>query len=127
MVKGISGVNFILLHVYDKPDEKDEAEFLINRLNDELVGNHGVTTEIRLEKGGNIIDTIERTVRHTDAQLVVMGFAGKARLELTSIGSNTLKMVERNICPILVIPPTAHFFEIKNACLLSDFKEVEQS
>lgn len=127
MVKGQPGVNLVLLHVYDKPDEKDEAEFLISRLKDELVGHHGVTIENRLEKGGNIIDTIERTVRHTDAQLVVMGFAGKARVEMTSIGSNTLKMVERNICPILVIPPTSHYFKINNVCLLSDFKDVGQS
>ena len=36
-------------------------------------------------------------------------------------------MVERNICPILVVPPAAHYVKINNACLLSDFKEVQQS
>ena len=127
MVKGQSDTTLVLLHVYDRAGEKDEAEMLLERLKEELVTNHSVTIENRLERGGNIIEIIERIVRHTDAQLVVMGFAGKARVELTSIGSNTLKMVERNICPILVIPPTAHYFEIRNACLLSDFKEVQQS
>ena len=43
------------------------------------------------------------------------------------MGSNTLKMVERNVCPVLVIPATVQYFEIKNVCLLSDFKDVQNS
>jgi hypothetical protein len=43
------------------------------------------------------------------------------------MGSNTLKMIEKNVCPVLVVPSTAQYFEIKNVCLLSDFKEVDKS
>jgi hypothetical protein len=36
-------------------------------------------------------------------------------------------MIERNLCPVLVIPPDARFSEIKNVALASDFKNVETS
>jgi nucleotide-binding universal stress UspA family protein len=127
MLKGKPDVNLLLLHVYDKAGEKDEAEILIERLKDELQTNHSVNVEVRLERAGNLIDIIERLVRHADAKLVVMGFSGKERMEQTSIGSNTLKMIEKNVCPILVIPPTAQYFEVNDVCLLSDFKDVQQS
>lgn len=42
-------------------------------------------------------------------------------------GSNTLKMVERNVCPVLIVPPAAQFTKIKNVALTSDFKDVDLS
>jgi nucleotide-binding universal stress UspA family protein len=127
MIKGNYDVNLILLHVYDKASDKKEAEILLERLKDELQTKNFIKIECRLEESGDFIDTLERHARHTDAQLVVMGITGKSRLEQVFMGSNTLKMVERNVCPILIIPATAQYFEVKNACLLSDFKDVHQN
>ena len=127
MIKGYYEAQLVLLHVYDKAAEKGEAEMLLDRLRDELQTKHFIKVECRLEESGDFIDTLERHARHSDAQLIVMGITGKSKLEQVFLGSNTLKMVERNICPVLIIPGTAQFFEIKNACLLSDFKEVQQS
>jgi hypothetical protein len=36
-------------------------------------------------------------------------------------------MVERNPCPVLIVPPAAQFTEIKNVALTSDFKDVDTS
>jgi nucleotide-binding universal stress UspA family protein len=41
------------------------------------------------------------------------------------IGSNTLKMAEQNVCPVMIVPPDAKFTAIKNIALTSDFKNVE--
>ena len=130
MIKGHYDVNFILYHVYENDEDKDNANILMQKLKEELQGKHYIKVEIRMEEGGDFIDELEKEARHCDADLIVMGITGKtgkSRLEQVFMGSNTLKMIERNVCPVLVIPATAQYFEIKNVCLLSDFKNVEDS
>ncbi len=83
--------------------------------------------DCKTEESGDFIDSLDRLARHTGAQLIVMGITGKSRLEKVFLGSNTLKMVEKNACPVLIIPPSAQFTQVKNAVLLSDFKDVEAS
>lgn len=127
MIKGNPETKLMLLHVYDKPSEKKEAQANLEKLQQELQTKHYIKVENILEENGDFIDTLERQARHTDASLIVMGITGKSKLEQVFMGSNTLKMVERNVCPVLVIPSTAQYFEIKNVCMLSDFKDVQQS
>jgi nucleotide-binding universal stress UspA family protein len=127
MVKGNRDINFILYHVYDSAQDKDTAGILLEKLKDELEIRHGIKVDDRMEEGGDFIDCLEKQARHSDAQLIVMGITGKSKLEQVFMGSNTLKMVERNICPVLIVPATAQYFEIKNVCLLSDFKDVQGS
>ena len=127
MVKGIYEVQFILYHVYENEDDKDSAEVLVTKLKEELQSRHMIKVETRMEEGGDFIDCLEKQARHSNANLIVMGITGKSKLEQVFMGSNTLKMIEKNVCPVLVVPPTAQFFEIKNVCLLSDFKDVQGS
>lgn len=130
MVKGIYDVNFILYHVYENDEDKETADILLGRLKDELQSRHTIKVETRMEEGGDFIDCLEKQARHSDANLIVMGITGKtgkSKLEQVFMGSNTLKMIERNVCPVLVVPSTAQYFEIKNVCLLSDFKDVQHS
>lgn len=127
MVKGNYDVNLILYHVYESEAEKATASVLLEKLREELQSKHFAKVETRMDEGGDLIDCLEKLARHADAQLIVMGITGKSKLEQVFLGSNTLKMVERNVCPVLIVPPTAQFFEIKNVCLLSDFKDVQGS
>jgi len=127
MVKGNYDLNLILYHVYEIQSEKETASVLLEKLKEELQSKHFAKVETRMDEGGDLIDCLEKLARHSDAQLIVMGITGKSKLEQVFLGSNTLKMVERNICPVLIVPPTAQFFEIKNVCLLSDFKDVQGS
>lgn len=127
MISGQYDTKLVLFHVYDKPSEAEEANNLLQKLREELQTNTIANVETRAEEGGDIIDHLERMGRHLGADLIVMGITGKSRLEKVFLGSNTLKMVERNICPVLIIPPSAQFSTVKNACLLSDFKDVKSS
>jgi nucleotide-binding universal stress UspA family protein len=131
MAKGVYDVNFILYHVYDNDEDKETANILLDRLKDELQSRHSIKVETRMEESGDFIDSLEKQARHSDAHLIVMGItgkAGKSKIEQAfSMGSNTLKMIEKNVCPVLVVPSTAQYFEVKNVCLLSDFKDVEKS
>lgn len=127
MITGHYDAKLVLYHVYEKASDEDEARDILEKLRSELQNYSIAKVECRLEEGGDIIDSIERLTRHLDAQLIVMGITGKSRLEKVFMGSNTLKMVERNVCPVLIIPPSAQYTEVKNACLLSDFKDVQTS
>ncbi|MGZ8537706.1 MAG: universal stress protein [Flavisolibacter sp.] len=127
MLTGHYDTQLILYHVYEKASEQVEANSLLEKLKTELQSAGIVKIECRMEEGGDFIDCLERQARHLAADLIVMGITGKSRLEKVFLGSNTLKMVERNICPVLIIPPTAQYSAIKNACLLSDFKDVKTS
>lgn len=124
MITGQYDVQLVLYHVYEKASEHEEANKMLEKLKNELQNASIAKIDCRMDEGGDIIDNIERQARHLDAQLVVMGITGKSRLEKVFLGSNTLKMVERNVCPVLIIPPSAQYFAVKNVCLLSDFRDV---
>lgn len=125
MLTGQYDVNLILYHVYDKASEAEHAMELLEKLKAEVMASSIVKIECRADESSDFIGSLERLARHSDAHLIVMGITGKSRLEQVFLGSNTLKMVERNVCPVLVIPPTAQFTQVKNVALLSDFKEVK--
>ena len=127
MITGHYDAHLILYHVYEKPAEAEEAQAVLDKLKAELQSSSIARIETRMDEGGDIIDCLERQARHLDVQLIVMGITGKSRLEKVFLGSNTLKMVERNICPVLIIPPSAQYSAVRNACLLSDFKDVQAS
>jgi len=127
MIKGQYDATLMLYHVYEKSSEEKEATSLLEKLAADLQESFLIKVQCRSEESGDLIDSLERLARHMDAKLIVMGITGKSRLEKAFLGSNTLKMVERNICPVLIIPPSAQFTQVKNAVLLSDFKDVALS
>jgi nucleotide-binding universal stress UspA family protein len=56
-----------------------------------------------------------------------MGITGRSALAQVFFGSNTLKMVERKVCPVLIVPEEADMNHIKNVMLTSDFKNTHNS
>jgi nucleotide-binding universal stress UspA family protein len=127
MIKGHYDAHLVLYHVYSRASEVDEANMLLEKLKAELQNTGMAKIECRMEEGGDFNDCLERLARHLDAQLVVMGITGKSKLEQVFLGSHTLKMVERNVCPVLIIPPSSQYRAVKNVCMLSDFKDVQGS
>lgn len=87
----------------------------------------GVTIQYVAEQGSSLVDNIERYVRHHGINLVIMGITGATRLEQIFMGSNTLNLVNQGICPVLIVPPDAHYHQIKHVVLASDFKDVAAS
>ena len=124
MLAGSYHTNLILYHMYEKSDEEEEANRFLTNLKDQLSKNCPLRIETIAVLGDHLINEIQRVVHHRHASLVVMGITGKTALEQTLIGSNTLKLVDQNIVPVLIIPPNARFNGIKNVALTSDFRDV---
>jgi hypothetical protein len=79
------------------------------------------------EEESTFVDGLERVARHEKADLIIMGITGATRLAQIFMGSNTLKMVDRNVCPVMIVPPDATFTGIKNIAFATDFKDVEKT
>jgi nucleotide-binding universal stress UspA family protein len=126
MLQGTYDNLLVLYHVFEKDEDASTAEAM-QLLKQDLLALGPVKVETRCEQSTDFINSLDRLARHLDAGLVVMGITGKSRLEQVFFGSNTLKMVERNVCPVLIVPPAAQFTQIQHAALTSDFQDVEKS
>jgi hypothetical protein len=84
-----------------------------------------INVECEREMGGDLIDNISRLAHTIRATLIVMGITGKSAIRQAMFGSNTLKLIDRNLYPVMIIPPDARYDGIKNVAFASDFKNVE--
>jgi nucleotide-binding universal stress UspA family protein len=127
LLTGHYGVNMILHHVYEKPSQSAESQSRLESLKNELLQLGVVKINILSEEGNDFITELEKLARHQQADLIIMGITGRSTIGQTFIGSNTLKMVQKKVCPILIIPPDAEYKDVKNVLLTSDFRNVTSS
>jgi nucleotide-binding universal stress UspA family protein len=127
MLASSYGTDLILYHMYEKKNEEEESNRQLLNLRGELTKNSALRMETIAVYGDDLISEIERVVHHRHASFVVMGITGKTALEKVFIGSNTLKLIDKNVVPVLIIPPDATFKDVKNVALTSDFKNVRMT
>lgn len=127
LLTGHYGVHVILHNVYEKASQAAEIQTKLEKLKAELMDIGIVKITLLAEEGQDFIIELEKLARHQQADLIIMGITGRSALGQTFIGSNTLKMVEKKVCPVLIIPPDAGYREVKNVLLTSDFKNVVSS
>jgi nucleotide-binding universal stress UspA family protein len=128
MLSGRSDMHVILYNMFSDEAESETAGSYLESLKAELLQN-GVPDNIECikEYGTDLIDSLARLAYQKTAELIVMGISEKEEWKQLLLGSNTLKMAEQNVCPVMIIPPTAKFNGINNIALTSDFKNVEHS
>lgn len=127
MLQGQNDTTLMLYHVFDDAKKEDEVKLELKNLKDVLLDEGIVKIECVSEVGDSFIESLERKARHMDASLLIMGIGTKGKLESVILNSNSLKMIGKNICPVLVIPHDAKYSEVKNVAVASDFKDVEAS
>lgn len=123
MLAGSYDTDLILYHMYEKKNEEEVVNEQLLNLQNSLTKTSPLRIETISVHGDDLINEIKRVALHRRADLVVMGITGKTAME-QMFGSNTLKLVDENVVPVLIVPQTASFNEIKNVALASDFKEV---
>jgi nucleotide-binding universal stress UspA family protein len=125
MLEGLSEVNLVLYHMYERAVEEEETYYLLEKLKTELGAATGAKVSCHAEPGNDFPESLSRFARHWAASLIVMGLTGKSKLQQIFLTGNTLKLVEKNPCPVMVIPPEAEFKQIRNVALTSDFRDVD--
>ncbi|HLF46005.1 MAG TPA: universal stress protein [Chitinophagaceae bacterium] len=126
MLRDKADASVILFHLYKNDEELENAGNYLDSLKAELLEKGHKTIECILEKGKDLIDSLERLAYQKTATLIVMGITGKSSLKQKLIGSHTLKITTRDVCPVLIVPSQASFTGISNVALACDFKEVEE-
>ncbi len=127
MLSGIPDTLVILYHNYTNDNDYDIHKTYIEALQQELLDKGDNAVEYELEKGGDLIDNLDRLAHTRRATMIAMGITGRSGLQRKFIGSNTLRTVDRSIYPVMIIPPDANFSSIKNVAFASDLVDVENS
>jgi len=122
LLTGHYGVTMVLYHSYSKASEAESANESLEKLKAGILKEHIVKMEVLAHEESDFVDGLEKAARHRRADLVIMGITGKSAIAQVFFGSNTLKMAERKVCPVLIVPENATFSPIKNVMLTSDFK-----
>ncbi len=117
----------ILYHNYENPDDLDISHNYQESLKKEFIGYGVKNVECENEMGGDLIENISRLAHTVRATLVVMGITGKSAIRQVMFGSNTLKLIDKNLYPVMIIPPDAFYNGINNIAFASDFKNVENT
>jgi nucleotide-binding universal stress UspA family protein len=102
-------------------------ELALGSIKNELTNITSCKISLVAEFDNSFIDALEKFARHNNVDLIVMGITGSTKLEQILMGSNTLKIVERRTCPVMIVPPLAQFKGIQDVMITSDFKDVEKT
>jgi len=126
MYKNRTDVNVILYHYYSGSEDVAAAENYMTTLK---TGLQAIVPNIETytESGDNFIDSLAAYAHVRAAYMIIMGLTGKTPLEQRFSGSNTLKMAEKNICPVLIVPQDAKFSKMENVLITSEMKSVQET
>jgi nucleotide-binding universal stress UspA family protein len=126
LYKNRNDVNIILYHYYENSEDVAIAQNYLASLKTEL---NAISPNIETitESGDNFIDSLSAYAHVKTAYLIVMGLTGKSGLAQRFSGSNTLKMAEKNVCPVLIVPENAKYTKVENVVITSEMKYVEES
>lgn len=126
MYKNRQDVNIVLYHYYASGEDVPTAQNYLDSLKTELLSRIN-NIEIVIESGDNFIDSLAAYAHVKIAYMIIMGLTGKTPLAQRFSGSNTLKMAEKNVCPVLIVPEEAKYTKIENVLITSEMKYVEES
>lgn len=127
MLAGREDVMAIIYHNYETSSDLDISMIYQETLKKEFhrAGVKNVTCEH--DMGGDLVENISNLAHSTHAALVVMGITGKSAIRQVMFGSNTLKLIDKNLYPVMIIPPDASYTGMSNVAFASDLKNVEVS
>lgn len=124
MLAGKEDTTAILYHNYESHDDIDIAHNYQESLKKEFIKTGVKNVVCENEMGGDLIDNISRMAHTIRATLIIMGITGKSAVRQAMFGSNTLKLIDKNLYPVMIIPPDAAYNGINNVAFASDFKNV---
>jgi nucleotide-binding universal stress UspA family protein len=125
MLSGKANTRVILYNMFKDEEESQTATQYLESLKAELEQKGVANIETIKELGTDLIDNLGRLAYQKTAELIIMGISEKDEWRQLFIGSNTVKMAEQNVCPVMIIPQTARYNGITNIALTSDFKDVD--
>jgi len=107
-----------------KKDSEDELQALKTKaLSDPKYKNIDISIDTRC---GGFVTEIDKVVRSSMFDGIVMGTKGADGLKEMVIGSNTLEVIHVTHCPVLVIPEKAENTKVDRIAMATDLKKVKE-
>src|SRR5688572_4660716 len=125
MLSGKTNTKVILYTMFKDEDDAPISEQYLQSLKAEMEQNGVLSIETVKELGSDLIDNLGRLAHQKTAELIIMGITEKEEWRQFFTTSNTIKMAEENVCPVMIIPQNAKYNGITNISLASDFKDVD--
>jgi nucleotide-binding universal stress UspA family protein len=136
LTEGIPDVNIILYHVYSRislatlTSKEEGSRQLVSEAELKVIKSQiskGTENISCVAEEGSFIENISDYVMGNFIDLVVMGITGSSRITQVFMGTNTLNVIRHINCPVMIIPPEAHFTGLKKVVFTSDFKDVART
>jgi nucleotide-binding universal stress UspA family protein len=105
-------------------DIENNAKENIEKLKTNYLNNSGVKFETQIVMGF-VNDEVQTFAPKNNIDLIVMGTTGASGLQEILIGSNAASVVAKSTIPVLIIPPSSTYHELKHIVYSSDFNEPE--
>lgn len=134
--------NFVLLHTYE-PDNRNKIVFqtptrtgtIYESMHEHALKNLEITLDAiakvsdcsqhtfsMVAKSGNLVTIINELIPKHDLDLIVMGTKGASSTAQILLGSNTVRVLKKNMkCPILVIPEKYNFQSLAKIIFPTEF------
>lgn len=126
MYSNRNDVTLTLYHFYESEVDLVPAQIIMKSLVERL-GDKYVYIETFIETGNDFVEQLTEFAKSKNATLIVMGLTGKTPLEQRFSGTNTLSMVESDVCPVLIIPNEVRYNIINNVLIASEMKLKEET
>jgi len=117
----------VLYHNYESENDLDISLFYLESLKKEFNKSGVRLVECEHEMGGDLIENISRLAHTIRATMVLMGITGKSAIRQVMFGSNTLKLIDKNLYPVMIIPPDAVYKGATKVAFATDYQQVELS
>ena len=98
----------------------------LNNFNNELKGYCADDVQIELlPKFGYFTEDIKITYKEVDADLIVMSISGGGVFTESIIGSDAVTVARHSEIPVIVVPTSNSYKDIRNILFLSDFIDIK--
>jgi nucleotide-binding universal stress UspA family protein len=137
LTREIADAQIILYHVYSKISlailtSKEEgsrqmvSEGALLDVKNKISQNSADSISCVAEEG-SFIENISDYVLGHNIDMIIMGITGSSKITQVFMGTNTLNVIRHISCPVMIIPPDAHFTGLKKVVFTSDFKDVART
>src|ERR1041384_3959375 len=106
MLSGKKDAMVYLYHNFSHHNEAATSAESLENIRKDLLAKGISSVECITEYGGDLIDNLTKLAEVQRASLFIMGITGRSGLSNIFMGSNTLKMVEQQVCPVMIVPPS---------------------
>ncbi len=103
---------------------QDDAAQLISEINANVSGE--ISIDFKWITGFPIHEQIEQFVQDHDMDMIVMGTKGATGLKKVLIGSNAAAVIDNSSVPVIAVPDSAAYENIKKIVYATDLNNVEE-